>query len=59
MNKHIEISRITPHGRMATLSQIEVNQLKKDGELNSYDIYRRCSLAVLNVGNVIDDTKQQ
>jgi len=58
MNKHTEISRITPHGRMATLSQLEVNQLKKDSESNSYDIYRRCSLAVLNVGNIIDDTKQ-
>ncbi len=58
MNKHTEISRITPYGRMATLSQMEVNQLKQDSESNSYDIYRRCSLAVLNVGNTVDDTKQ-
>lgn len=58
MNKHTELSRITPHGRMETLSQMEVNQLKKDSESGSYDIYRRCSLAVLNVGSVIDDTKQ-
>lgn len=58
MNKHIDFSRITPHGRMATLSQIEVNQLKKDSESGSYDIYRRCSLAVLNVGSEVDDTKQ-
>jgi len=58
MSKYTELSRITPHGRMATLSQMEVNRLKKDSESNSYDIYRRCSLAVLNVGNVIDDTKQ-
>jgi len=58
MNKHTEISRITPRGPMATLSQTEVNQLKNDSESNSYDIYRRCSLAVLNVGNVVDDTKQ-
>lgn len=43
---------------MATLSQMEVNQLKKDSESNSYDIYRRCSLAVLNVGSEVDDTKQ-
>jgi len=44
---------------METLSQIEVNQLKKDSESGStYDIYRRCSLAVLNVGSEIDDTKQ-
>jgi len=59
MNKHTELSRITPHGRMETLSQMEVNQLKKDSESGScYDIYRRCSLAVLNVGSVIDDTTQ-
>ena len=58
MNKHSELSRITPHGRMATLSQLEVNQLKNDSESGSYDIYRRCSLAVLNVGSEVDDTKQ-
>lgn len=59
MNKHTELSRITPHGRMETLSQMEVNQLKKDSESGScYDIYRRCSLAVLNVGSITDDTKQ-
>ncbi|HED33159.1 MAG TPA: LOG family protein [Gammaproteobacteria bacterium] len=58
MNKHTDLSRITPHGRMEILSQQEVNQLKKDSESNSYDIYRRCSLAVLNVGSIVDDTKQ-
>lgn len=59
MNKHTEISRIVPHGRMETLSQLEVNQLKKDSESGStYDIYRRCSLAVMNVGSIIDNTKQ-
>ncbi|VAW67564.1 LOG family protein YgdH [hydrothermal vent metagenome] len=58
MNKHTELSRITPHGRMEILSQLEVNQLKKDSESSSYDIYRRCSLAVLNVGSIIDNTRQ-
>ncbi|VAW62826.1 LOG family protein YgdH [hydrothermal vent metagenome] len=58
MNKHTDLSRISPHGRMATLSQMEVNQLKQDSESSSYDIYRRCSLAVLNVGSEVDDTKQ-
>jgi len=43
---------------MEILSQQEVNQLKKDSESGSYDIYRRCSLAVLNVGSTVDDTKQ-
>ena len=58
MTKHTELSRITPHGRMETLSQMEVNQLKKDSESSSFDIYRRCSLAVMNVGSVVDDTKK-
>ena len=58
MTKHTELSRITPHGRMETLSQMEVNQLKKDSESSSFDIYRRCSLAVMNVGSIIDDTKK-
>ncbi len=58
MYKHRETTRITPQRGMSTLSQQEVNQLKKDSESNSYDIFRRCSLAVLNVGNDVDDTKQ-
>lgn len=59
MSKNTEITRITPHGQMEILSQLEVNQLKQDSEHDSsYDIYRRCSLAVLNVGSIVDDTKQ-
>ena len=58
MSKHLQLSRISPHGRMETLSQLEVNQLKKESESGSYDIYRRCSLAVLNVGSEVDDTKK-
>jgi predicted Rossmann-fold nucleotide-binding protein len=59
MNKNTEITRITPHGQMEILSQLEVGQLKEDSEHDSsYDIYRRCSLAVLNVGSIVDDTKQ-
>ena len=59
MSKNTEITRITPHGQMEILSQLEVSQLKQDSEHDSsYDIYRRCSLAVLNVGSIVDDTKQ-
>ena len=59
MNKHTEITRITPHGLMEILSQLEVNQLKQNSEhFGSYDIFRRCSLAVLNVGSIVDDTTQ-
>jgi len=59
MSKNTEIIRITPHGQMEILSHLEVEQLKQDSEHDSsYDIYRRCSLAVLNVGSLVDDTKQ-
>ena len=59
MSKNTEITRLTPHGQMEILSQLEVGQLKQDSEHDSsYDIYRRCSLAVLNVGSVVDDSKQ-
>jgi predicted Rossmann-fold nucleotide-binding protein len=59
MSKNTEITRITPHGQMEILSQLEVSQLKQDSEHDSsYDIYRRCSLAVLNVGSIVDNTKQ-
>jgi len=59
MSKNTEITRLTPHGQMEILSQLEVSQLKQDSEQDSsYDIYRRCSLAVLNVGSVVDDSKQ-
>lgn len=59
MNKNTEIIRITPHGQMEILSQLEVSQLKQDSEHDSsYNIYRRCSLAVLNVGSTTDDTRQ-
>ncbi|MCP4186105.1 MAG: LOG family protein [Gammaproteobacteria bacterium] len=59
MSKNTEITRITPHGHMEILSHLEVNQLKQNSEHHgSYDIYRRCSLAVLNVGSIVDDTTQ-
>ena len=59
MSKNTETTRITPHGHMEILSQFEVSQLKQNTEhLGSYDIFRRCSLAVLNVGSIVDDTTQ-
>lgn len=59
MSKNTEITRITPHGHMEILSHLEVEQLKQNSEHHgSYDTFRRCSLAVLNVGSIIDDTTQ-
>ncbi len=59
MNKHITSHRITPKGRLDILSQQEVNRLKNASEVGGcYDVFRRCSLAVLNVGSVVDDAKE-
>ncbi len=59
MDKHNFTYRITPKGNLDILSQLEVNRLVKASEEGGcYDIYRRCSLAVLNVGSTIDDTTE-
>lgn len=58
MNKHNTSHRITPKGRLDILSQQEVNRLKNASEIGGcYDVFRRCSLAVLNVGSQVDDAK--
>ncbi len=58
MKKQSITTRITPHGRLDILSRQEVNQLVHTSEEGGcYDIYRRCSLAVLNVGSAMDDAK--
>lgn len=58
MKKYHSSARIRPRGKLDILSQHEVNNLvKASAEGGSYDIYRRCSLAVLNVGSHVDDTK--
>lgn len=49
---------VWPSGAMALLTQIEADRisLKSQGEL--YDLYRNCSLAVLNSGNLTDNSKE-
>ena len=59
MNHENKFCRITPRGRMAVLSQHEVNQLvDANDQASCHDIYRRCSLAVLNVGSDTDNAKE-
>ncbi len=55
-NKNIS-ARITPEGNMDILSHVEVEQLKKTSQGGLYDIFRACSLAVLNSGNHIDNAR--
>jgi len=50
-------ARITPEGSMDILSQMEVEQLKKTSQGGLYDIFRACSLAVLNSGSHTDNAR--
>jgi len=59
MPKNTEISRLTPHGSMDILSQLEVSQLKRGNQDDGlYETFRRCALAVLNVDSVTDDARE-
>jgi len=50
-------AQVAPEGSLEILSKFEVNQLLDTSRGGLYDIYRRCSLAVLNCGSDIDDSK--
>lgn len=51
-------ARITPVGRLDVLSKIEVNKLLDKSQGGLYNIFRNCSLAVLNCGSYLDDGKE-
>ncbi len=51
-------SRVTPESSLAVLSQQEVSQLRDHSGGGLYDLFRRCSLAVLNCGSQIDNAKK-
>lgn len=54
----MSVQVVWPLGSMALLTQMEADRisLKSQGEL--YDLYRNCSLAVLNSGNLTDNSKE-
>lgn len=52
------ISHISPVGSMALLSQLEVNQVKLSASCEIYQLFRNCSLAVLNSGSHTDSSKE-
>lgn len=49
---------IAPEGSLEILSRAETNQLRDAGEGGLYDLWRQCSLAVLNSGSPDDDVRQ-
>jgi len=51
-------ARISPEGHMEILSKSEVNKLLDTSQGGLYNLFRNCSLAVLNSGSDLDDGKE-
>lgn len=57
--KHETIdAQITPIGRLDVLSKLEVSKLLDKSQGGLYNVFRNCSLAVLNCGSFLDDGKE-
>lgn len=50
-------TQLNPVGNMNLLSQFEVDQLQQSATSELYNLYRNCSLAVLNAGSNTDDAE--
>lgn len=50
-------AQVRPEGRLSILSQVEVSNLLDTSQSGLYNIFRHCSLAVLNCGSTLDDGK--
>ncbi|QLB14354.1 LOG family protein [Mannheimia granulomatis] len=51
------VHRVNPKGSMEQLSHLEMQLLAKNTQGNLYQLYRNCSLAVLNSGAHTDDSR--
>ncbi|MGL4268620.1 MAG: nucleotide 5'-monophosphate nucleosidase PpnN [Plesiomonas sp.] len=52
------ITHLNPIGTMDQLSQLEVDMLKRTASSELYQLFRNCSLAVLNSGSQTDNSKE-
>ena len=50
-------TQLNPVGNMSLLSQAEVDRLQQSASSGLYNLYRNCSLAVLNAGSNTDDAE--
>ena len=50
-------AEVWPEGSLEVLSQTESDQLRNEGEGETYQLLRRCILAVLNSGGNTDDAR--
>ena len=48
---------VSPNGSLDILSRVEMEQLLDTSQSGVYELFRRCSLAVLNCGSEVDDSK--
>jgi len=58
MNHEVVDAVISPLGSLDILSKIEVNKLLDTSQGSLYELFRNCSLAVLNSGSTLDDGKK-
>ena len=58
MKYEVVDARIAPQGRLDVLSKVEVDKLLDTSQGGLYNVFRNCSLAVLNSGNYLDDGKE-
>ena len=54
----MSIQVVWPSGSMALLTQIEADSISSIYQGDLYSLYRNCSLAVLNSGNLTDNSKE-
>lgn len=54
----MSVEVVWPSGSMALLTQIEADSISRTSQGELYDLYRNCSLAVLNSGNLTDNSKE-
>lgn len=58
MEHQVIDTQISPEGRLEILSKSEVAKLLDTSHGGLYEVFRNCSLAVLNSGNALDDGKE-
>jgi hypothetical protein len=58
MDHHVVDTQISPEGRLEILSKSEVAKLLDTSQGGLYNLFRNCSLAVLNCGSPLDDGKE-
>jgi len=58
MKYEVVNARVVPEGRLEVLSRLEVGKLLDTSRGGLHELFRNCSLAVLNCGNEMDDGKE-